>query len=238
MHTKRQFLPTKLLMAAFLMLVTTLSFAQDCSPYFPLKQGTTYTMKNYDKKDKLEGTSEQTIVKKTTNGGNVEAKVDITHYDKKDKVVAKGDYTVSCKNGSVEIDMSNLISNMTQLYNTGGMDVKVDGDVLDLPAELKAGQELKGGKITASISNMGMNIFKTTVVISDRKVEGFETVTTPAGSFECAKISYISRAQVMIKTVETKVVEYYSKDVGMVKSEHYKLKDNSLQGYSQLESIE
>jgi len=59
-----------------------------------------------------------------------------------------------------------------------------------------------------------------TVNVSNRKVEAVESLTTPAGTFECYKISYDVATKMMIN-VKTKGVEWFSKGVGMVKSETY-----------------
>ena len=68
--------------------------------------------------------------------------------------------------------------------------------------------------------------------ITERKVIGEETLNTPAGSFNCFKISQ----KIVMKTVlkmEMNSIEWYSKEVGMVKSETYN-KKNKLKSYTLL----
>ena len=66
--------------------------------------------------------------------------------------------------------------------------------------------------------------------ITDRKVEGKEMVTTPAGTFDCYKISYNTRLKMLINMTYINV-EYLSENYGVVRTETYKSKGN-LVGYS------
>ena len=77
---------------------------------------------------------------------------------------------------------------------------------------------------------MNMNIS-----ISNRKVEAAENLTTPAGTFECYKISCDVAIKMMIN-VKTKSIEWYAKGVGMVKSESYNT-DGKLMGSNVLTSF-
>jgi hypothetical protein len=56
--------------------------------------------------------------------------------------------------------------------------------------------------------------------VFNRKVEAVENLTTPAGTFECYKISYDIATKMMVN-VKAKATEWYSNGVGMVKSETY-----------------
>jgi hypothetical protein len=67
---------------------------------------------------------------------------------------------------------------------------------------------------------------KLTFNITDRKVEGKESVTTPAGTFECMKISYNTHSQMMIANTQFTNVEYLSKDSGAVRTETYRSNGN------------
>ena len=64
----------------------------------------------------------------------------------------------------------------------------------------------------------GMTLMTLNVNIVDRQVAGIETVTTPAGSFECTKITYTMNMRFMGNR-SVNCVEYLAKGVGVVKSE-------------------
>lgn len=69
-----------------------------------------------------------------------------------------------------------------------------------------------------------------TVNIINRKVEGTEEITTPAGTFSCVKISYDVVVKSIMK-ISSKVIDWYAKDVGVVRSENYR-SNGKLTGYS------
>lgn len=79
--------------------------------------------------------------------------------------------------------------------------------------------------------NMEMNMR-----IFDRKVEGTESVTTPAGTFNCFKLSQSVEMKMMF-SVSAKSIEFYSKEFGMVRSESYDSK-GKLTGYTVLSKME
>jgi len=74
-----------------------------------------------------------------------------------------------------------------------------------------------------------------TINISNRKVEAVESLTTPAGTFECYKISYDVATKMMVN-VKSKGVEWYTAGIGMIKSETYS-SDGKLLGSNILTSL-
>jgi hypothetical protein len=77
-----------------------------------------------------------------------------------------------------------------------------------------------------------------TVTITDRKVVGKESVTTPAGTFDCFKItsnSTIKTKTVVGITMEFSAIEWLAPKAAIVKSESYK--KGKLQGYTLLTKL-
>lgn len=79
---------------------------------------------------------------------------------------------------------------------------------------------------------MKMNM---TMEMVDRKVEGKESLTTSAGTFDCYVISYTTEMKMGLNTM-FKNKEWIAEGVGMVKSENYN-KNGKLMGYSELTKI-
>jgi len=104
------------------------------------------------------------------------------------------------------------------------------------PSDLSVGDELPDASITVSIKSSGVNMFTMTVWITNRKVEAREEMTTPAGTFDCFKMSYDIETKMMVK-VQSKAVQWFTEDVGMVKSESYN-KNGKLVGYSLLTDLQ
>jgi hypothetical protein len=108
------------------------------------------------------------------------------------------------------------------------MEMKIEGGNLEIPSTMKAGDMLNNGDMKMSFSSSGMTIMNMTINISNRKVDAVENLTTPAGTFECYKISFDAATKMMVN-VKTRGVEWYSKGVGLVKSETYST-DGKLMG--------
>jgi hypothetical protein len=66
----------------------------------------------------------------------------------------------------------------------------------------------------------------------NRKVEALESITTPAGTFECYKLTYDMEIKSMIK-MTVKATQWVARNVGAVKTESFD-KNGKLVGYSLL----
>jgi hypothetical protein len=116
----------------------------------------------------------------------------------------------------------------------GDLDVQVSGEDLVLPATLQPGQTLSGANFALQARMGEVKIMDRTFTVKDRKVEGVETVETPAGKFECYKITYLTDVEGMLGKVRTfKTVVWYAKGPGMVRNESYDDK-GKMTGYTVL----
>lgn len=210
------------------------SFSQDCVFYCPVKEGTITETKHYNAKDKIQSTDKQTILSKKVTGNDVAVTIKAESYDDKDKLLANRDLTFECKNGVFYFDMKNLIDPQT-MSAYKDMEVKMTATNLDMPSALSVGKTLGDGNVQMSVSNQGMTLMNMTINISNRKVEAIEKITTPAGTFDCFKISYDVETKMMFK-MQTKGVDWIAKEVGAVRSETYDSK-GKLTGYTVLTSI-
>ncbi len=67
-------------------------------------------------------------------------------------------------------------------------------------------------------------LVKKEYTISGGSYMGRETVSTTGGKYNCIKISYLKRTKVVLKKTDQRIVEWYAKGVGLVKSETYNMK--------------
>lgn len=202
--------------------------AQCKSPYYKLKVGTRIVMESFDKKDKLQSSQETTVLKYTETNDGFEATIGYVAMDKKGKTVTEGDYKMSCQNDVFRIDMSNFIP-AESMKGFENMEIDMQMDQLEYPSSLTVGQQLKDASITVTTKNSPIPM-KMEFFITDRKVDGKETITTPAGTFDCFKISYNTRLKMLMNMNYTNV-EYLSENSGVVRTETYKSNDNLI-GYT------
>ncbi|MBK9358966.1 MAG: hypothetical protein IPN08_16560 [Bacteroidales bacterium] len=220
---------------AILFMFSVLSFtglyAQNCEGYFPVKSGAFIETKNYDAKGKLTGTNQQTILAVEPLAAGLSLKVRSEQFDNKDKLTYSQDLGMRCENGVFYMDMKNFLDPAT-MGGMKDMEMSVDGLDLEYPNVLQVGQTLKDGEINISFISGGMPLMKMSVRMYNRKVEALESVTTPAGTFECYKLSYDMDVKSIMK-MTVKATQWVSRNVGAVKSESYD-KNGKMVGYSLL----
>ena len=201
---------------------------QDCEPYMVVNQGAVREMTSYDKKDKVTGTSVQTVKEIKTEGNMTEWTINSVSKDAKGKQTSAGDLHMTCEAGIFKMDMKNFIDEET-MKGFEGMEVTMDATDLDYPAILTPGMTLKDGNITIKASSQGVPVMTLVMRIYDRKVLALEDISTPAGTFQCYKISQTVETKTIF-TIIAKTTDWIAKKVGTVRSETYD-KNSNLQGY-------
>ena len=106
----------------------------------------------------------------------------------------------------------------------------VTGECRGIPAELSVGMELPDYEIEIKVmfitSKMGC---------TDRKVIGRESVTTPAGTFDCFVVEETMTAKAMMVKEKTRQVSWYARGIGLVRQQTWDKK--KLTGTTVLTSI-
>ncbi|TRX57721.1 hypothetical protein FNH22_15030 [Fulvivirga sp. M361] len=218
-----------LLSVAICLTVNVVTYAQ-CNPFFNFKEGSKWELTNYNGKGKIEGRQENEIKELKANGDGWDASLHMVLYDKKDRVVYDKNIEMGCAAGVVTLDMTRLISD-EQLEAFQDMNMKLEMDNIEIPSGLEVGMTLDDGSVILT-GDLPMTV---KVTVTDRKVESKENITTPAGTFECYKISY-KVATKMLMNIESTGVDYISKNVGMVRTETFN-KSGKLVGYSEITKL-
>lgn len=91
--------------------------------------------------------------------------------------------------------------------------VSCEGDVcLSLNPKAQKGDKLPETKFQYKLGPVTMR-----AAIDKGLVEGFESVTTPAGTFKCLKITYRMQYKIMFFSEKVYVTEWYGENIGLVK---------------------
>jgi hypothetical protein len=205
----------------FLALTTLLSAQQNIctSSYMSFTEGTEFEYSGYDKKGKLTTISSQHIETIDEVDGGFQANVHFKLTSDKGEEVSKGVYEMLCKGDVIYMDLSNLL-NPSALAAFKDMEVEVENEQMDLPNKLTIGQMLQEGAITMKAKMEGMTLLNMRVRIYDRKVEKMERIKTPAGTFDCVKITEQTEIKMGLKRTMASAT-WYAVGVGMVKTEVY-----------------
>ncbi len=208
--------------------------AQDCDIFKDFKEGTKTKMVHYDKKDKMTGFTETTVTekKKLSNGVSISFH---QVYDDTEEYTFESGLRIECIDGEVRYDMEKFLD-PTTMTAYEGMELDVTSDDLTIPSGSKPGDVLNDGVLKVVV-NTGSPVKVTiTATISNRQVVSKEKLETPAGKFDCLKISYDILTQVAFIKIKGSTVEYYDSNYGVVRTESYS-KKGKLTGYSVLEEI-
>lgn len=223
---------TKLFLV-FIILIGTISIsAQDnCSKFYPMTEGVAMEYTNYNKKGKVEGLSSFKVTNADTDGSTTNATMVINLKDKKGKDIYNTDYKLSCSGNIVTLDYESLLpSEMMKQYQD--MDIEISGNDIEIPNDLNVGQNLNDANVTMKISMSGINM-NIAVDMTKRNVEKKESVTTPAGTYDCYVLYSENHSKAMMVNQVYPSRVWLAEGVGMVKQETYK-KNGDLMSSTQL----
>jgi hypothetical protein len=204
-----------------IVLSATTVYAQDCAQYLFLQKDKTIEVSVYNKKGDPNGRNVYAVSDVTTGGGTTSGKLASEIFDRKGKSVAKANSVIKCTGGAILIDMR-LMLPQQQTEQFSNAEVKANDGLLEYPATMNVGDALKDGSFSMDMNNHGM-VQTLTMVINNRKVEAQESVTTPAGTWNCYKISF--KSKITVKTGPIGIpfsfegTEWYAPGVGIVKTE-------------------
>jgi hypothetical protein len=144
--------------------------------------------------------------------------------DAKNKNQSTREYNMKCEAGKFYIDMQSMVDPKS-MDAFKGMEINVDSKDLIYPAVLSAGEVLPDASITISAATGGVSLLNLIINVTNRVVAGTESITVPAGTFECYKITYNVETKMMFK-IFASVTEYVNMGVGNVKTETFDKKGN------------
>lgn len=191
-------------------------------------------MTTYNKNKKKTGSIQYEVLFSEEENGVIVFTFGYKGFDEEDAQLYVGEFTGACSDNNFTTSFSGTFGDI--ISQTANMEVEVSGDMVQYPHVMKAGDKLPDANVEliSKVEN-GLSLLKVTSEIFNRKVVGKETIITPAGSFECVKITYDAKVKLLLtKTIS--VVEYLAEDIGIVRSEQYDKKGN-LTGYTELTSF-
>ncbi len=229
-----------IIVTSFLSLICQSYMAGDdnCNGYYPTKAGTVYEISSYNGNDKLTGVAKYGISDAVTAGDTLILSVSGAWNDNNGKPLHTSSFKVKCLHSTVFMNMSNMgLLDPKQTFPGKGS-VTMQGDYLNIPSNPHPDEVLKSGTLTIILDHTRKKDtipWLITSTISNRRVEKMEKITTPAGTFNCVKITYdVSTFTIFV--VKSHVAEWYALNTGIVRSERYS-EDGQIQGYSVLTSI-
>ena len=178
-------------------------------------------MSMFNKKGSSTGKVIYTMSNVTHSGSFASSTVKITVLNDKGKTTSEAINNVKCTNGVMMMDMKMFIP-AAQQQQMGNAAASASDVYLEYPASMKEGDALKDGQFSMDFKmESGIN-GSVSVSITNRKVEGKESVTTPAGTWDCFRITQKTKIVMKIGIgipVNMEVTEWYAPGFGIVKTE-------------------
>lgn len=213
-------------------------FAQECGAALVMKKGRVLEYTSYTKKGKEDGKTLHETLSSENNGGKFMATIKSTIIDKKGEEAFLAEYKAMCEKGLFSVDMTRFFNTaqLSQYGDESQFSLEMDGNVLEFLGEMSPDTILNDGNFTVKVNSNDFTLVTMTFDITNRKVVGNETITTPAGTFECQKVTFDFNSKVGIIKVRGSGVEWYLKDKVIVRSESYN-KKGKLLSYSELTNM-
>ena len=199
------------------------SLGQNCTGYYLMQNNKTVEMTVYDRKGEPAGKIVYTVSGLVATDTGASTNVTVEQFNKRGKNTLTYHNVMQCKGGTFFMDFKYLTSNTQEKqYEWAKKKGHTSYEYLEYPQQMSIGDHLKDGKFHNDRTNTeGGQLVD--INITDRKVEGKESVTTPAGSWDCYKISYKMKIAAQVardfNTFSTEFVEWYAPGFGVVKSQ-------------------
>lgn len=210
----------KIILSSLVFILCASSYAQsNCSSFYPSRQGQKHVIHQLDKRERLDNIIEYTVLQATPGALTMLASVK----DKRGRDIIENTFKAMCSGGVTRLDPASIMSAQLQQYE--GMEYSITGDDIFFPNTLSVGQSLPDATVTMKVDAGMMNI-TTTISMTNRKVEAQESITTPAGTFECYLVTYSNNLKMgaLNKTYSCK--QWIARGVGMVQEETRKPNGN------------
>ena len=191
--------------------------AQTCG-YLLLTNNVEVEMSMFDKKNEPSGK----VVYKVLSSNGKEAKVSSKVFSEKGKEVGGGEGTYKCDGTNFSFDMKAMLpGEQAKAMNMKDMEVKTNNATINYPSNMSVGTTLPDNEFTADTYSGTMKLMGMSFKVNNRKVEGKESITTPAGTFDCFKITSNQDIKAIFN-INMQMTEWFSPNVGVVKTEAYR----------------
>ena len=211
------------------------SFGQRDNTYLPSKRNFRIKYISYDSKDRRQYSEVWQLVGKSKLDGLIQYNIESEITTRKQNTFYQ--YFRMVSNDSTFFVGSERYMNPIKLDSYQKMVIKISSDSVAIPIRPTVGQILPESGCEASIlRGTGSVLMSMNVLLINRKVDAIENIRTPAGNFNCFKISSDKITYGGISKNKTKIFEWYAINVGLVRMEEYH-PNGKLISYKILESL-
>jgi hypothetical protein len=202
------------------MVAATGIFADDI--FFPAKKGVTLVTANLNPKGKLESFARMTVKDVSGSGADMSITYLKLPLNKKKKPTIKGEgfeYMANVVNNVLEMDLRSVID--VAVTTPPDAPFEITGGTMELPARLSVGDKLEDAYMNMYM-NLGITSISVDVSVTNHKCVAVESITVPAGTFECYKLTHTVAMSASAMGNHSKdvndITTWYARGIGSVKS--------------------
>src|SRR5690606_3662938 len=141
-------------------------------------------------KGKKKGTLTNKVMQQAPNAeGIFTTTVKRTRVTEKKMAQSAEEFYLQCRNDTVYLDAIVLMREQA-LKAFDGKNLEYFSTDLAYPHHLQVGQSLPGGRLVVKVNSQMASISNLDMAAVNRKVAGHQTITTPAGNFDCFRLTY------------------------------------------------
>ena len=200
---------------------------QSCVSYFPLVKGNKTELTISKANGDLKGKIIYEIAGFELLGKRNKSTVSTIYFDKDNKPFYVGEVSAICYKNNTDLDIMALLPfDIIKTYSNKTF--KSVSDKIDLPIGAKALDKLRNGNVDIEVFSGEKKITDINLNIYNRQVDTVESVITKVGEFKCIKTSYSLKTN-MATSKQNKVIEWYSREIGLVKFERYDKKNHLIE---------
>lgn len=207
----------KLFLSFLLMSGISTNLTAQCNKYYFLQANKTIEMEMTNNRGKQTG--KIIYVVSNTNSSGSGSVVNQTVTDAKGKTVSSSTNKIKCSKGVMMMDIRSFVNSSNKQQQT--IEVKGEEVYIEYPSSMKVGAALPDGKASFNTVNGDMR-GEMDLAIVNRKVAGKEPVTTPAGTWDCYKITYTLEIKTKVAGISIPMkfdaTEWFAPDFGVVKT--------------------
>lgn len=226
------------ILALLLATLGSLSAQDDCMGFFPKDRGSELVSRCYDANGMLLYNFTYTVLSDIEYASGNSTEIGFTITDPMGRKLDAGTMDVRCDNGTFYMRMVNEMA-APEVMGALGTNTEFVSDFLSYPNVFtnnpyEEGSQLDGGEFTVRSKKNKKD--QVTTRMYNRQYVKNEKVTTPAGTFDAAKVTYTVEVRRGKKSTIYEGTEWYAIDAGVVRSELRK-RNGQLENYMELASL-
>jgi hypothetical protein len=195
--------------------------AQDiCDMLYLMKEGYEAEYTTYDAKDRVTGIQRMKVLSVEKSGGSVLSKIETTIVDKKGKEVNTMESQFRCSDNTFYFDLLTMVNPQTMAAFTNSFEVEIKGVPAAYPSSLSVGDKIPDANIEIEARSGDIKVLGVYVKNTNQEVVAKENLTTPAGTFDCLKLTSDTEMKAIFRDYY-RSESYFSKEYGTVKSLTY-----------------